>query len=627
MRAPRVAFERVAVALPRLRRLVKHPLGPQLLLVLFVGAVYRDGLWGVPRWDQLVYLYEASQFDSPLDLLAYSPSWNRTVSIGDHILYRPFLYLFLAAQHILFGRSFVLWQATGIALHATQALLLYRLLGRVSPRTPAANLVAAGLFSSVVISSETVVWHHITGYILFTVLASLSLSFLLDYLETERTRAAEASVLLALVAAFTYELGSVYCVLAALATIVSAIRLKRATQDHPPPSDSRGVRQRIRLAALLALVPVLYAAVSLADFFARRGGVEASDLRVNVSGDLLRGAGLVAYQLYFWAGAILLPSVFQLSADYRTVFLGFRWPGGPWLAFNIASAGAAAVGGVGLVLARRRRWCPATIGTLALGYAFVLAYASIVSFGRLLPRGAWYTLRNLHYAYIGILGVFVAQALALRAGGATASDGDRDVGRRETARRACRRLFVGGLGGLALVNAVETASLLADHRLLYAAPRLELLYHAERWHERNRGNLYFEVAPACPGNAPLPWFTGYLRHRVETPYFLDALYPATSWNLNRAAIGGRGARVRLLSCTDGSVRAGDILGAWESGAGPAVVRRAEGEALVLVGETGAESEGVIRDGVVFARRWDVTGTISHDRQYIFWSNGAIWKRQ
>jgi len=70
--------------------------------------------------------------------------------------------------------------------------------------------------------------HQFSGYditslrtMLFTILAILSLSFLLDYLETDRTRAADASVLLAIGAAFTYELGSVYCLLAALASVVS----------------------------------------------------------------------------------------------------------------------------------------------------------------------------------------------------------------------------------------------------------------------------------------------------------------------------------------------------------------------------------------------------------------------
>ena len=74
----------------------------------------------------------------------------------------------------------------------------------------------------------------------------------------------------------------------------------------------------------------------------------------------------------------------------------------------------------------------------------------------------------------------MAHALALWSGAGTPSDGEREVGRRGVASATCRRLFVGGLAGLALVNAVETASLVSDQRHLYAAPRLELLYHAER---------------------------------------------------------------------------------------------------------------------------------------------------
>ena len=119
----------------------------------------------------------------------------------------------------------------------------------------------------------------------------------------------------------------------------------------------------------------------------------------------------------------------------------------------------------------------------------------------------------------------------------------------------------------------------------------------------------------------------YLRRPVETPYFLDTLFPATSWNLNREAIGKRGGRVLEISCADGSAGVQDILGAWETGGGPAFVRRAEGAALVLLSETGARSEGVIQDGVVSAKRWNVSGTVSHDRKHIFWWNGAIWRRQ
>ena len=550
----------------RLVGLAERPPCPRLLLILFVAVVYHDGLWGVPRWDQLVYLYEASQFDSALELLAYSPSWNRSVSIGDHILFRPILYLFLAAQHALFGRNFFLWQATGISLHAAQSLLLYGLLQRISPRTPAPNLVVAGLFSSLFISSEMVIWHHITGYILFTVLASLSLSRLLDFLETGRERAADASVLLAICAAFTYELGNVYCLLAALATVVSALRLKQETQGQTPRPDLGGVRRRVRLAAMLALVPVLYATVSLFDLFSRLGSVQASDIRVNMSAGILGGLTLAVSQLYFWLGGVLLPSVYELAAGDRTVFVRFRWPGGPWLALNVASVAAAAIGGVGLILPRWRHCGLAGLGRLAPGYAFVLCYSSIVSFGRSLQRPAPYLLQNLNYAYIAILGVFVAHALALWSGAAPPPKGDPDGRQRSATTATCRRLFVGGLFGLLLVNAAETMSLLSDSRHLYAAPRIELLYHAERWHERNQGDVYFRVAGTCPGNPSLPWFAPYLRQRVDTPHFLDILFPATSWTLNRERIRKRGGTVVEISCVDEPARAQDILGEWNTGA-------------------------------------------------------------
>ena len=442
-----------------------------------------------------------------------------------------------------------------------------------------------------------VIWHHITGYILFTVLASLSLSRLLDFLETGRERAADASVLLAICAAFTYELGNVYCLLAALATVVSALRLKQDTQGQTPRPDLGGVRRRVRLAAMLALVPVLYATVSLFDLFSRLGSVQASDIRVNMSAGILGGLTLAVSQLYFWLGGVLLPSVYQLAAGDRTMFLGFRWPGGPWLALNVASVAAAAIGGGGLGLLRWRRCGLAGLGRLAPGYAFVLGYSSIVSFGRSLQRPAPYLLQNLNYAYVAILGVFVAHALALWSGAAP-QKGDPDGRQRSAATATCRWLFVGGLFGLLLVNAAETMSLLSDSRHFYAAPRIELLYHAERWHERNQGDVYFRVAGTCPGNPSLPWFAPYLRQRVDTPHFLDILFPATSWTLNRETIAKRGGRVLELSCVDERAQVQDILGVWETGGGPAFVRRAEWEAVVLVSQTGAQSEGVIQDGVV-----------------------------
>src|SRR5262245_20113319 len=112
----------------RLECVLRHRLIASAGLLALLGVVYWDGCWRPPRHDQLVYLYEASRFPRFLDRLAYSPAWNRVVSVpGDQILYRPVLYLLLASEHALFGMNFFLWQAAGIGLHAAQTLLLHRM--------------------------------------------------------------------------------------------------------------------------------------------------------------------------------------------------------------------------------------------------------------------------------------------------------------------------------------------------------------------------------------------------------------------------------------------------------------------------------------------------------------------
>jgi hypothetical protein len=74
------------------------PFAAGLALVAFTGIVYRDGLWSVPRWDHLVYLYEAAQFGTSAQLLAHAPAWNRSVSIGDHVEFRPLFHLMLGVE-------------------------------------------------------------------------------------------------------------------------------------------------------------------------------------------------------------------------------------------------------------------------------------------------------------------------------------------------------------------------------------------------------------------------------------------------------------------------------------------------------------------------------------------------
>ena len=605
----------------RLGDLLDRPGWAQALLAAFITVLYYDSLWGVPRHDQLVYLYEASQFESFLDILAHSPSWNRSVSVGDHDLYRPLLYVFLAVEYGLFGQNFFLWQAAGVVLHVAQALVLYRLLRRSSPRTPTLDLLAAGLFSSLTVPAEAVIWHHINGYLVFTLCITGSLHCLLDHLETGAKRSAEVSVLLAIAGTFTYEAGTIYCGLVGVALAGSAVRSARAPAAQAPSVS------RATLASVFFAIPVAYLALSLTDFVARFGWLRRAYFHAAGAAGPAQAIPFALYQLAFWIGGVLLPTLYDIAPGSRTTFFGFAWPEGPWAPLNAAAASSAVLGALILAVARWREITPSHARGVALGLAFAFVHSAMVALGRSVPRGLSYTLRiNLYYAYIAVLSLLVALALGAWLGRRADAHGERAGSPRTAPAAAGRWLVLCGLGGVLLVNAIDTMALLREYRHLYSAPRIELLYHARRWHEAHGREAYFVVSGTCPGNEALRWFAPYARHDGDMVHFIDALYPKTSWTLNRARADARGRPVVELSCADGAVSPRVLAGTWRAKGGPTRVSVREGEPITLTNEHGSRSVALLGGRLLVATEWTLLGVLSHDDAYIFWSNSTVWWR-
>ncbi len=591
-----------------------------------VAFVYYDALWGPPRADQLIYLYEAAQLPSLADVVLHSPSWNRSVSVGDHALYRPFLYLFLAAQYAAFGTNSFLWQGTSLALHALQCVLLLRLLQYCSSRTPARNAAIVALFSVLQIAAESVIWHHINGYLLFGVLATLSLQQLLVYLDIHHVRHARLAVLLALAAAFVYEAGLIYCALVALALTVGAVRQRGRPTLPEDPGGRRGATGHLVLTLAFAGVIVLYLGVSAGDLLARFASLHRSDARLPAPAEITTGLSHAVSQSAFWLGGAMLPAMYQLAPGYRTLFMGFGPPTSAAGVTNLLAIAALVVGGGGLLMTRRAIPRELVYG-LALGLLYVLAYSTLVAVGRSVPRGLSYTLRaNLHYAYLTVLAVVVSVALASWL--AAATPGAPGAGASEE-RSVWALLLVGGLSVLVVLNALGTARLVQAYRHYFAAPKLELLYHAGSWHASARANTYFVVARDCPGNDALtnvmPWFAVHSRHPGAAFRYLDAVYPQTSFTLNRDRLPAS-ARVVELSCSQGIIAPPDILGSWKTGTRPGLIRQARDDRFELASERGEVSGLTFRDRTLTATRWNLAGVLSHDRRYIFWENGAVWRR-
>jgi hypothetical protein len=617
-------------ALALVRAAVAAPLAAGLAVAAFTVLLYRDGLWSVPRWDHLVYLYEASQFATNGELLAHAPAWNRAVSVGDHAEFRPLFHLMLGVEQVLFGRAYMAWQAVGIGLHALLAALLVGL-GRRAFRGLAAPVCLAALFGSALLAAETVVWFHANAYVLCALLLVASLERLLAFLETGRRGPAGAAALLALVAAFTYELGAIYCVVVGAVLAMSALGGARRGAVAGDASAPRGARLVAGGVHLLAVA--VYAAVSLADLHARFGGIGGSDVRPPGLGDLGPGLGFAGRQVGFWLGGLLVPGLYDIAPGSRATFIAFNRPAGPAAALAVAPAVLCLVGAAGLLRGRLAASAP---GLLA-GAAFLGVYSLVVALGRSVPRGLAYTLeQNLQHAYPALLAAVATVILGAwswrRSGsGAAGPDlGVRDPSARPGGRWASGGLVALGAIGLIWANAAATTAFLSEFRHSYDAPRLELIHHVARWHARPGRAAYFRIADDCPGHDPLPWFGPYVRHDIQLIYFIDVIFPATSFNLERARLPAD-TRVDEVSCARGTVAPESLVGPWwerdrQAKIVPVGPLSLDADRVEAVSPGGSRSRLILRERVVVAEAWRRQGTVSHDGRYVFWKGAIPWHR-
>lgn len=221
-------------------RVLKQTL-PIVGLFAVVWLAYYPSLGHGPRADQWCYLLDTVGEHQFSTLFAHTYSYNRTrmVCPGDYHLFRPVLFALLSGEKALFGNNFALWQATGILLHCLALYLLLRLMlrlpallsGETTPEAASpwwfrqtimravsfALVLYFGLNCAVV---EMVIWAHINGYLLFVVLVLGSIVLLLEGIAIgeeprfKRVWLLGAAWCLTLLAAFTYEIGQFYAVIA-----------------------------------------------------------------------------------------------------------------------------------------------------------------------------------------------------------------------------------------------------------------------------------------------------------------------------------------------------------------------------------------------------------------------------
>ncbi len=533
------------------KQTLNHLIFQCFLLISLILAIFWHGLWvGVPRADQLFYLHNIGGETNLTDILTSAHAFNRTHSPGDFILYRPVLYLLLGICYFLFGYDFVLWQSVSLALHIMVVLALYFLLRRIPLlKETLWPFALAFLFAASEMGSEMVLWHHIMGYLLFSLLAILQILYLIRFMSEGHLRFAIWSLVLALIAEFTYEPTLALNLIIAGALALPALSLKfKSLQWLPRPRP--GPTTCLKIAALFCVISLLLPTVSFIDSYLRFGHVVGLE-KPQENYNLMTAIFYTFKQISRWFRALLLPLGIQIIPGAHAYYEGTEYEFSLPHILNFLAVAATLLPTVYLFGMQKLSLRLRMIALMAPGLIFLTSYSFIIAIGRALPRGIGYVLfGNLHYAYIAqwILIASVGLALFIKKEVTPSLVLPQNT---HKLQHYAHRCLLAGVLSLALLNSTETYQLSKKFRQFYA-PQQKLLVALANWHEDpiSIQGKYFQVSSDCSNDA-LSDFEIHLRKNSswKGPVSLaDALYPETSYSLNREKANRQNAEIKTIHC-------------------------------------------------------------------------------
>ncbi len=344
-----------------------------LVIVLVDVAVFAPSWSHTVRGDHVAFLAETARESGWWAHVSKTWSWDRTRSFNTNAteLFRPVQFGLLATETAVFGYRFVLWQLVGFAIHVLIVWRLFKLLLLVRP-TVVAPLLAL-FFSVMLFPMEQVIWHHLHGYLLFSLILVLLLEQVWRH-ESEgqsSTKRFAAIAALVLVGCFTHE------AMTGLALIVAGY----LAWVHPV----RTARRAVPLALLGAVA--VYAVVSVIDYRVR-GCRPTPELRGSFT--IAGTAGNLAYTVVAWVAGGLWPALLERIVNERLTL----WPAKFLLSsravlYAVPGVFVAAVLAAFATLARRGwsetkpRW-----RFSALAVAMMLGWATLYAAGRFNAMGA-----------------------------------------------------------------------------------------------------------------------------------------------------------------------------------------------------------------------------------------------
>ncbi|MDF2373692.1 MAG: discoidin domain-containing protein [Rhizobiaceae bacterium] len=527
----------------------------KLAIAAFLISLFWDGLWGgVPRADQLIYLHSINQFDSFWEILKSSPFWNRKYGVGDLVLFRPILYFQLGISYYFFGYNFFLWQVTNLSLHLVAVLGVHSLLASGRLRATFYPLLLSLLFGSSILGSELVFWHHLGGYILFSIFFIYTIYFVQKFFQTGQYRHYWLSVLFGVLAQFTYELGFVVNVMLSLLFFFRYF----ASKYTVPLQVALPQLRNIKLGLIFVIAAITYPLISFADLISRSSLASSSSITmIDLWASCSAATWYALGQLGFWLGGLLLPEGYKIAASDRANFVGSITHGIPFLLNCLTVLLLSILWTIETVnkniAANNRKNFRVIIATCLL---FLFSYSFIIALGRAVPRGIGYVIHNnLYYAYIANL-IFVFILYSIMSNKTSLENEykiDNTIYKKNIIISAASKIC---LVFIILFNANSVKTLGRQFRYEYSPARNETINAVKEWNSKHIGDsqAYYDINANCQGNTEIPWFhSGYIRKNSgwAPPLNLaDILFPEKSFRLNKDILRGKEYLVSDIACTE-----------------------------------------------------------------------------
>lgn len=239
-------------------------LGLIFIINLFI---FYPALFHSFRGDHVDYILDTSYANSFFDLFNLSFSYNRTriFDPGDHILFRPLLFILFSIERWTFGLDAFYSQLINLGLHLgilTQIWRIVRLMGY--------NFIIFLLilnFSILHISQEMVIWQHMGGYLLSIIFLLEAVYQYLQYLKipTKKDKNFKNIIGLLMLSCLSHEFLGIS---ASLAFFISHYRLRQTESStfNPKPKWFHGNRE-----AFLFSIPIIcYLVLNLFDFICKK---------------------------------------------------------------------------------------------------------------------------------------------------------------------------------------------------------------------------------------------------------------------------------------------------------------------------------------------------------------------